>query len=76
MSMEQEKMNQQASQQAPNEEQQRLRQEQTGESDKNENKVYAYNAEWEIYSIAFSSREDYPVRLGIGSFIEEEMNKI
>lgn len=44
-------------------------------SDK-ENKVHTYTADWDIYAMAFSSKPSYKYRLALGSFIEEEENKV
>ena len=38
--------------------------------------IIEYNAPWMIYAMAWSSREDRPFRLAIGSFIEEYANKV
>lgn len=41
-----------------------------------ENKVHSYLSQWDIYAIAFSSKPSYKFRLALGSFIEEEENKV
>jgi WD repeat-containing protein 68 len=41
-----------------------------------DNKVHTYTSDWDIYAIAFSSKPQYKFRLALGSFIEEEQNKV
>ena len=41
-----------------------------------DNKVHTYTSDWDIYAIAFSSKPSHRFRLAIGSFIEEEENKV
>ena len=40
------------------------------------NHIYTYEAQWLIYALGYSWRPDKPFRFGIGSFIEDQNNKV
>lgn len=43
---------------------------------KGESQVFSYTADWTIYAVGFSARKDQKFRLAIGSFLEENENKV
>eukprot|EP00828_Plagiopyla_frontata_P003920 TRINITY_DN11325_c0_g1_i14.p1 TRINITY_DN11325_c0_g1~~TRINITY_DN11325_c0_g1_i14.p1 ORF type:complete len:405 (-),score=79.32 TRINITY_DN11325_c0_g1_i14:170-1384(-) len=46
------------------------------DGEKQESQVYQYMAPWVIYSIGFSSKPNINYRIGIGSFLEEDINYV
>ena len=47
-----------------------------GELEIIENQVITYHAPWSIFSLGFSSKPQYPFRLGIGSFLPDVNNEV
>jgi hypothetical protein len=44
------------------------------EPDNIENQVITYSAPWNIFSLGFSNKAQYPFRLAIGSFLPDVNN--
>lgn len=47
-----------------------------GASDPGKKEIYTYKAPWPIYGMNWSQKSNMPMRLAIGSFIEEYTNKV
>jgi hypothetical protein len=41
-----------------------------------ENQVITYTAPWNIFSLGFSNKPQYPFRLAIGSFLPDVNNEV
>jgi hypothetical protein len=48
----------------------------TDGSDNIENQVITYTAPWNIFSLGFSNKTQYPFRLAIGSFLPDINNEV
>lgn len=46
------------------------------DDDNNDHQVITYSAPWNIFSLAYSNKPQYPNRLGIGSFLPEANNYV
>lgn len=42
----------------------------------NNKEIYVYQAPWQVYGLNWSQKKDKPMRLAVGSFIEEYTNKV
>lgn len=48
----------------------------TTDNDNLENQVITYAAPWNIFSLGFSNKPQYPFRLAIGSFLPDINNEV
>ena len=46
------------------------------DSENIENQVITYTAPWNIFSMGFSNKQQYPFRLAIGSFLPDIHNEV
>lgn len=46
------------------------------DGDNMENQVITYTAPWNIFSLGFSNKPQYPFRLAIGSFLPDVNNEV
>ncbi len=38
--------------------------------------IFTYESPWKIYALGYSWRPDHPYRFGLGSFLEDKVNKV